>query len=1000
MHSRCYYEWHRLGALLTRKHRLLVGLLVSFQCLMALDPSAPFTQYAKTTWTQAQGLPDGSVSSVAQTPDGYLWLGTGEGLVRFDGYEFVPYTKAQGSLPGTAVITLLTGRDGTLWIGTSEGLASYKDGKFRLYGAPEGIPNNSITSLAEDADGALWIVSLGALLQLTNGKAHNVPVDRLGSVKSPRRVYVDSQNTLWVSGVGGVSRRTSDGFVPVLGTKELGDVLVVALQNTKDGLWLGTVHGLMRYGNDHTLRRYYAKDGLPNDHIRGILEDHDGRLWVATYGGLSRFDGERFTSPPGDPFGGGTVWAIFEDREQNLWVGARDSFYRLRDNPFTVLGKREGLPSDAPMAVHEDRQGELWVAYRDSGLVRLHNGTLHALTTSDGLPSNEIYSIQDGLSGELLVSGFGGLSRIQKGRIANYTIPDAAGRTAVNDAILDSRGQLWAAAPSGVYRYINGAWKPATPIGNDPLNVTLSLAEGPDHSIWAGTYLAGLWRIDGEKERLYTTADGLASNQIRSLLWDAEGTLWIGAFGGGLTSYKDGVFHRFRASDGLLSDNIADVMDDLQGWLWLSTTKGICRVSKRELEEYAAGRTKRLMPTNYGVAHGLRSAQMTQGYPAGAGAARARDGRLWFTTANGLAVVDPAVDLPPRQNPFLAPVTHIVGVAVDGHPLTTSAVEPGARRLEFRYVGLHLRAPESVQYSYKIEGLDPDWISSQSDRQVSYTNIPPGSYRFLVRSVEPGGHSSEAQFAFTVLPHLYETSWFIILMSLAGVALLYGAYCLRLAQVRARYSIVLNERARLGRELHDTLSQGFVGISHQLEALAGELPPESTEAREQLDVARRMTRHSLTEARRSMMDLRLSELDGHDLPQALSQAAPRWVAGHGVDIRLDLGSIRGHLPEDVEHNLFRVAQEAVANVLKHARAAAIAMTLREDQDAIQLTVADDGTGFDMSHSFANRTGHFGIIGMRERAERSGGTFRLFSEPGSGTRIEVRIPCARKKATQN
>jgi signal transduction histidine kinase len=295
--------------------------------------------------------------------------------------------------------------------------------------------------------------------------------------------------------------------------------------------------------------------------------------------------------------------------------------------------------------------------------------------------------------------------------------------------------------------------------------------------------------------------------------------------------------------------------------------------------------------------------------------------------------------------------------------------------------------------------LDPDWNSSRGDREVSYNNVPPGSYRFLVRSFEPGGHSNQAQFAFTVMPQFYQTAWFFVFTSLAALGSLYGAYRLRLAQVRSRYNIVLNERARLGRELHDTLSQGFVGISHQLEALAGELPPDSIEAREHLDVARKMTRHSLTEARRSMMDLRLAELEGHDLPLALSQAAHRWVAGHKVEIRLELGSIRAHLTEDMEHNLFRIAQEAVANVLKHARATAIVLTLCEDREGIQLTLTDDGGGFDTSHSFASRMGHFGIIGMRERAERSGGTFRLVSEPGAGTRIEVRIPYGRKK-TQN
>jgi ligand-binding sensor domain-containing protein/two-component sensor histidine kinase len=984
---------------LTRKYSLLVGLLLSVQCLMALDSPSPFTQYAKTTWTLTPGLHE-TVSAIAQTSDGYLWAGTREGLLRFDGYEFVSYTKADGSLPGNAVLTMMPGRDGTLWIGTSEGLASYKEGAFRIYGPADGIPNGAIGSVAEDSDGSVWIVAVGTLVHLTNGKGHAIPEDRLGCVKSPRRVYVDYENNLWVAGVGGVSRRSRDGFESVLGAQELGDTLVLTLRNTQFGLWLGTATGLLRYGKDHTVRRYTTKDGLTGDHIHALMQDRDGRLWVGTFGGLSKFDGERFASPPGNPFTGETIWSLFEDRERNLWVGVRDTLYRRRDNLFTTLGKTEGLPSHAPMAVHEDRQGDLWVGYLDSGVVRLHNGALQTFTTRDGLPSNEIYGIQDGVDGELLAFGAGGLSRIRQGRITNYTIPDPAGRASVSDAVVDSRGQLWAAVPTGVYRHLNGSWVPAIPSGNDPLHVALALAEAPDHSMWAGMFLGGLWRIDGEKTRRFTTADGLASNQIRSLRWDEEGTLWIAAFDGGLTRYKDGVFHRFRASDGLLSDNVADVVDDLEGYLWLSTTKGICRISKRDLDDFAAGRIKKLSTSNYGVAHGLRSAQMTQNYPDGGGGTRTTDGRLWFISANGLAVVNPAIDLPSRSSSFVEPVTHIVGVAVDGHPLTSSTVEAGARRLEFRYVGLHFRAPDSVQYSYRLEGLDPDWISSQGDREVSYNNIPPGSYRFLARSVEPSGLSSEAAFGFTVLPHFYETTWFLGVMSLVVAASLYGAYHLRLAQVRARYNIVLTERARMGRELHDTLSQGFVGISHQLEVLSGQLPPDSPEAREHLDIARRMARHSLTEAQRSVMDLRMSELEGHDLAQALSRAAPRWVAGYDVDIGLDLGNIRGHLTEDVEHNLFRIAQEAVANVVKHARAKSIAVMLREDEEAIQLTVADDGAGFDTSRSFASRTGHFGIIGMRERAERLGGRFRLVSEPGSGTRIEVRVPGARKKTIQN
>ncbi len=961
-----------------------------------LPASGP--QYTRTVWTQAQGLPQDSVSTIAQTPDGYLWLGTREGLVRFDGYDFVTRTKSQEGLPGNSILSLHAGRSGTLWIGTNEGLASYKDGHFRTHGRAEGVPASSVTSLAEDTDGSLWLVVVGTLMHLRNGKVQTIPSSDLASVTSPRRVYIDPEETLWVAGVGGVARRTEEGFIPVLGAKELGEILIVAIRNTKDGLWLGSVNGLVLYKPDHTLIRYSTKQGLPDNHIRELAVDHDDNIWVATYSGLSRFHNGRFSTPPsGGPEYRGTVWAIMEDRERNIWAGTQGALYRLRDAPFVTYGTPEGFPSNAPMAVHEDSQGRIWIGYRDGGLVQFRPGDLRPITTREGLPSNEIHRIREGPNGELLLVGAGGLSRFYQGRIMTYTLSDPAGRSILSDALIDSRGELWVAAPSGVFRYRHDTWQPAIPSGTDPTHVALVLSEAPDHSVWAGTYLGALWRIDGEDARLVKEYDdGLGASQIRSLSWDSEKTLWIGSFDGGLTRYRDGVFHRFHASDGLLSDNIAHVNDDQQGNLWLSTTKGICRVSKQQLDDLAAGRIKRLTPTNYGTGQGLRSTQMAQSYPAGGGGTRGRDGRLWFTSANGVVVVNP-VDLVEEHH--TVPMTHITGVVVDGHSLTSETLDPSARRIEFNFVGIQLSAPESLQYSYKLEGLEPEWSPAGAERQVSYNNLTRGDYRFWVKAIDPGGRTSTAQYAFTVSPHIYETPLFLMLASLLAAFALYGGYRLRLAQVQARFGIVVAERARLAREIHDTLAQGFVGISHQLDTLASRLDDDPAVVREQLDLARRMTRHSLTEARRSIMDLRLTELQEQKLPQALSMAAPRWIAGQPVRVELDVEGFDLELPVDLEQNLFRIAQESFANAIKHARPNTVRLMLRSAGGAVLLTIVDDGVGFDTSKTFANLGGHLGIIGMRERAGRFGGTLHVISEVGAGTRVEVRIPHATNKSSK-
>jgi signal transduction histidine kinase len=546
--------------------------------------------------------------------------------------------------------------------------------------------------------------------------------------------------------------------------------------------------------------------------------------------------------------------------------------------------------------------------------------------------------------------------------------------------------------PGGLNELSNGSVHtviPGGPLLNDSFVV---LCQTRDESLWAGSYGQGLWRWKDGKSTRFTVADGLSNDQIRALQEDSDGTLWIGTFGGGLNGLRNGKFFHVTTRDGLLSDNISHVEDDGRGSLWLSTTRGICRVLKQDLNDFASGKIRAIQAVNYGVSEGLRSAQCAPGYPTSHGGTRTTDGRLWFPTSRGLAVLDPN-EKPPS---LAAPAVHLLDVLVDDQAVAfgkPAELPPGNGRLQVRYTGVDLSAPERVRYVYRLEGLDRDWVSAGSRRVTNYNSLRHGYYRFVVRAGIPGSRSqwSETSFAFHLRPHFYETVWFRYLYILLAAAGIWGLFRLRVRQIRRRFAFVLEERVRLAREIHDTLAQGFVGISSQLDAVAMTLNGHLDTARQHLDLARKMARHSLTEARRSVMDLRASALEGHDLPAALSQAARQWTAGSKVQVHVDVAGGTRHLPEEMEQHLLRIAQEAVANTVKHARATEVHIRLEMQNGRLRLSVTDDGQGFEQTDAFSEIGGHFGLLGMRERAERLGGELELHSTPGQGTEVEVKVP---------
>ena len=936
-------------------------------------------------------MPQDTIRVIAQTRDGYLWLGTDEGLARFDGYEFSVFNKSNGDLPDNSVAALAAGADGSLWIGTPNGLTQYRDGRFHTLTVKQGLPADSITALHEDSGGALWIVAGVYLTRYQNGKFVSFAPDKELPVTSVRAICEDAKKNLWVAGFSRVVRRTDSGFVTVLTPEILGGMVVNYITvDAADNLWVGGNAGLIRRYPNGTVQKYGVADGLPDTSVRAIWKDRDGNIWAGTNRGMARLEGTRFvTSHQDNPDDHDLVRCLFEDREGNLWIGANGGLSRWRNDIFMVYGKSEGLPSDEPNVVFEDQTGRVWVGFNDAGLIQFNGSVVHRYSTADGLPDSEVFQIREAVNGDLLITTRNGLSRMRGGKFTTYVPPDPLARKGIFDAIEDAQGNFWLATPAGLSKLRDGHFQNVVPGGPLLADFMVTLCEGADGTIWAGSLGKGLWRVNGPDRRQYTMADGLSSDQIRSLSEDASGTLWIATFGGGLNALRAGKLIHFTAADGLLSDNIGKVFDDGES-LWLSTTRGICRIAKQQLLEFSNHQRKRLEPQNYGVEDGLRSAQCAPTYPTAGGGIRTSDGRLWFTTSRGLAVLDPDA----RKQATLAPVVHVVQMTVNGEAVDLSGraqLGPGNERLQIRYTGILLSAPERVQYSYKLTGLDTDWVLAGGRRVINYNSLRHGRYRFTVRAEVAGGPSNQQAYDFEVLPQFWETAWFRVLFGAAIVAAGWAIYQLRLRQIRGRFALVLEERARLAREIHDTLAQGFVGISSQLDAVAMCIPEEATPARPYLEMARRMARHSLTEARRSVMDLRAPALDGQDLASAIQSGIRLWTAGSGVEVEVDVDGTVRTLPEETEQHLLRIAQEAVANAVKHAAASVIQVRLHFAPGQITLRITDNGRGFEQQDVFSSHAGHFGVIGMRERAERLGGALRLASHQGAGTEVEVTVP---------
>lgn len=973
---------------------LIPVLLLCAGSAGGLDPERAAAEFARRAWQTDSGLPQNTVHSVAQTADGYVWVATEEGLARFDGLSFRIFDRQNTpALRSNDVRALLVAGKASdvLWVCTAAGATRLYNGQWQTYTTAEGLASDDVAAAYEDRNGAVWFATSAGLSRYAYDSFKSFTTqDGLegGGVLS---IAEDAEGSLWVGTDEGLSRFREGAFTTET-TGEGSARAVTAIARGDDGrLWLGTSDGLSCL-HEGRLQVFTTRDGLPNDRITALRAERRGGLWVGTAGGLARLRGGRFEtfSGEGDGLSGGIILSIFEDAEGSLWVGTEsEGLTQLKERKFTTYTTREGLPSDLVKSIYEDRQGGVWVGTYGGGLSLLKDGRVRNYTTEDGLASNIVLSLAEGADGALWVGTPDGLSRLRDGRFTTYTSAEGLPNDFVRSIYADRAGALWVGTRGGLARLKGEEFEIYTTAEGLPDNFVGTIYEDASGVLWVGT-LGGLSRFEDGRFKTYTTRDGLSDNVIISIHGDAGGRLWIGTNGGGLNLFKDGRFNSFTTRDGLPNDTIYRVLEDGRGRLWMSCNKGVFSLDKSELEAFAAGRTSALNPVVYGTADGMRTRECSGGgHPS---AWRDHAGRLWFSTIKGVATIDPE-HMPTNTQP---PPAVLEQVRVDGEAIAAwphPSLPPGRSRFDFYYAGLSFVAPEKVRYRYKLEGFDPDWVDGGDRRVAYYTNLGPGEYRFMVIACNNDGvwSSRPAEFSFRLEPHFYRTFWFYALVVLASGLLAWQLYALRLRQVRARYGVVLQERNRIAREIHDNLAQEILGISVQLEIVARTMASAPDAARQHLDRARALVRSSVAEARRYVWDLRSQSLDERDLPAALAEMTRRLTAESGVQTRFSVGGTFRPLAPQVENNLLRIGQEAVGNAVRHAQAKTVTVSLDFGAREVRLEIKDDGRGFDAATYDGGRGGHFGLVGMRERAEQMGGNATVNSTPGAGTEVSVRVP---------
>jgi signal transduction histidine kinase/ligand-binding sensor domain-containing protein len=980
----------------------LLLLFFAVNRVWAVDPSRHISQYGHTAWRIQDGVITGAALAVTQTTDGYLWIGTRAGLVRFDGVRFVPWASPDGTqLPSSEVVSLLGARNGSLWIGM-EGVLSRWDGQHLTNYF---IKRGRVFSIIEDRSGTIWFVrgrgsdADGGLCQIigTGMRCYGL-ADGLPGAGVAESLAGDTLGNLWIGSSSTVVRwkpGSSNAHTWGLKTIEESDGVTGLAANPDGSVWVGIAQTGRGLGLRQLVQGDWKSfvtpelDGSTLE-VRRLFRDRENALWIGTGNqGIYRILGRKvdhFYSADG--LSGDFVLGFYEDREGNLWVATSKGIDCFRDVRVATFSTREGLTTPEVDAVLAAQDGTVWVG-GDGALDAIHqDGVLSSLQAGKGLPGNQVTSLLEDHAGRLWVGIDKTMSTYKNGRFSRIDRPDGSPIGLVVGMTEDVGNNIWVetmGSPRTLSRIHDLKVQEAFPVPQMP--AAREVAADPEGGIWLGLMNGDLARYRHGKTEIFAFKDR-EDSRVTQLLVNSDGSV-LGATPLGLVGWKEGKQQTLTKRNGLPCDTVYALIEDSRRALWLYTQCGLVEIAGAEMQRWWGQPDTTVHLKTFDAFDGVQPGEA----PFGA-AARSPDGRLWFANGVALQMIDPGH----LTGNVLPPPVHVEQIVADRKNLSPRKdlrLPPLTRDLEFDYTALSFVVPQRVRFRYILEGRDAAWQEPGTRRQAFYTDLGPGKYRFRVIACNNDGvwNDAGATLDFIVAPAWYQTNWFRILCVVSGIVILMALHKLRLRQIArtisSRFDERLAERTRMARDLHDTLLQTLQGSKLVAD---GALKPSTDAIRmrralEQLSV---WLGRATQEGRAALNSLRMGTTQTNDLAEAFRRVTENGLIPNSIAVTFSVVGDAREMHPIVRDEIYRIGYEAIRNASAHSSASRLEVELRYTSD-LALRVSDNGVGIDPAIADAGRDGHFGLQGMRERAARISGKLTIVSSANSGTEIELTVP---------
>jgi ligand-binding sensor domain-containing protein/signal transduction histidine kinase len=988
------------------------------------NPPAALEDLVLRTWDTEAGLPQNTINTMIQTRDGYLWLGTQDGLARFDGLRFTVFGLQEG-LPSVQVTALYEDSSGTLWIGTGGGLCRMVHGEIDRLSQLRFLEGAIVSSLAGDSTGSVWIGTRTGLNIVRGETAVINPAATALRQTAINALVSGRDGAIWIATSRQGLFEFKDGVLAEIhGPPGLNEQIwaYCLLEDREGALWAGVGDGRVICRRNGTWRIYDETNGLPFAYVTSLAEAADGSIWAGSLdNGLYRLEDSHFSvlRQEEDGLSANDICSLLPDGEGNLWVGTRTGgLNRISQPKLVSCGAEQGLTNEFTRSVAQSADGTLWVGTIGGGLCK---GSMEEIVRSaEETPDfwfSSVYSVLAAADGSIWYGAKAGLVRLQKQQVELVYTNDTWLRSASVTALCeDLNGGLWIGTSEAGLVHLRG--REFTPFPHSVAQGSVNaLAPQPDGYVWVGSEAGGLKRIRNGSDAILSVTNGLLSHAIRTLYLDAEGTLWIGTAGGGLSCRrKDGQMATFTSQQGLAAKTVSQIVEDDEGDLWLGCIRGIYRVRKSDLKSLAAGRPGFVHPRVFGYSEGMPSEECSSGFcPAGL---KTREGLICFSTVRGLVFLDPRQ----HESKTPPPRVRLEEVMVNGQAMLASGTEPdagaapaaagatppppmsrvrippGGRDIELHYTAISFAAPERASFRYRMEGLDSDWVEAGGRRVAYYYRVPPGNFTFRVSACTADGQWSEQSTALAVIvePYVWERLWFRILMGMAAVSALAGAvrlverwhYKQRLILLESQ-NAVERERLRISQDMHDDIGSVLTQVS-QLSDLGQGEAAKSTPAFAQFQGIGRHARAAV----QSLDEIVWATNPRNDNLPSFAEYVCRFAdeCCQSAAIRcwqeVPVGLPNIALRSELRHHVFLAFKEALTNVLKHSRATEVWLRLELTDREVILAIKDNGRGCAADQP---APGGNGLVNMQERLAECGGRVEFICLPESGMDIRFSFP---------